>query len=701
MQTVRGWFGKAPKAPATDGSDIGMAVGAGRAPTKKATAETLAAYSYAPWLRAVTSRIADAVASTEWSISVPERGDDKKEAYLHRSARRGNKKALEALQRKGELREIDDHPLLELMHYGNPRLDGEACMFVTQLHLDHMGEAFWALDMGALGKPVAFWPMPPSWIESTPSEGDQTYAVKIRGTRVKMPADRMVWFKNPDPADPYARGSGLAFALSDELDTDEYAAAFIKTFFYNDAGVSAVVALKGAKDAQVKEIEAKWNQKFRGAGNAHRTAFTSADIDVKILQQSFKDMNIVELRKFLRDIVIQVFGVPPEILGIVENSNRATIDGALVIFAKFVLVPRLNRLRAIIQEKIVKLFDERLILSYESPVPADRAHQLAVMGRAPSAFSVAEWRQLAGFEPRPGDENETIAPTPAPTAPGQEPDSPPADKPAGRKPREPAASDEEDAPAKRRSKAFGADDADDVANALDPVDLSAEIDPVFKARVDEWGNAMLDDLGIGARFNMLNPLVTEHLAELSGERITGINNTTREAIREVLIEGVAAGEGIDDLAARVEAVFEDAVGSRAESIARTEVLRSSNFAQWEAQVQSEIVARRQWVSTRDTATRPEHIDLDGDVRELYEPFTIEGSNGMHPGDFGVAEYDINCRCTTVPLVGDEEPKSTDALDMVWKKYDQNVRPWERETERALRRGFDKQLESALAALRGA
>ena len=53
---------------------------------------------------------------------------------------------------------------------------------------------------------------------------------------------------------------------------------------------------------------------------------------------------------------------------------------------------------------------------------------------------------------------------------------------------------------------------------------------------------------------------------------------------------------------------------------------------------------KQWDATLDSHTRPDHVELDGQIREIDEPFTINGFEAMYPGDFGVPEEDINCRC---------------------------------------------------------
>jgi HK97 family phage portal protein len=680
IDTMKSWFTRAPSRGGQQSSDIGTAVASTRSAPRRAGAELLVDYSNLPWLRAVASRIAQSVAAVAWTVEVPVRTrGGKKEPFRSKAAER-DASTRERMRKAGELQAVEDHALLDFLHAGNPKLDGASCIEVTQLSIELMGEAFWALVPDGEGTPTEYWPMPPSWVTRLPENGDDTYEMRIRGKTVRFPAERVVWFKSPDPVDPYGRGTGIAQALADELDTDEYAAEFVKTFFYNGAAVDAVVAIKGATETQVKEFRASWSAKFQGSRNGHRTAFTSADVDVKQLGQSFKDMSIVELRKTLRDTCIQVFGVPPEVLGIVENSNRATIDGSQLVFALYVLVPRLDRLRAVIQQRVAPLFDDRAVVSYVSPVPEDRTHQLNVMRAAPQAFSFAEWRELAGKKARPGDEDLVIQPPAYPSFPANA---------------EPAKL----LPAPRRKAAEGDDDHEDVASAIDPAALVDEVEPIFQRRVEEWGQAELERLGLSLRFDLQNPEVIAHLEQLAGERIAGINDTTREAVRSTLAEGVAAGESIDDLAERVRDVFADAAGRRAETIARTEVLRSSNFGSWEAQVQSGVVKRRQWVATRDDRTREEHAALDGTVVELYEPFQIGSATAMHPGDFGVPELDIACRCTTIPLVDDEEPKDASALDVVWKKYDEALRPWETEARRALRRAFEKQRDAALAALR--
>lgn len=58
---------------------------------------------------------------------------------------------------------------------------------------------------------------------------------------------------------------------------------------------------------------------------------------------------------------------------------------------------------------------------------------------------------------------------------------------------------------------------------------------------------------------------------------------------------------------------------------------------------------KQWDSSIDKRTRPSHAALDGQLREIDQPFKspTNGHTAMYPGGFGIAGEDINCRCVVL------------------------------------------------------
>ncbi len=86
---------------------------------------------------------------------------------------------------------------------------------------------------------------------------------------------------------------------------------------------------------------------------------------------------------------------------------------------------------------------------------------------------------------------------------------------------------------------------------------------------------------------------------------------------------------------------------RAMNIARTEGHRVQNEAKFDSlhtakEKGADIV--KQWDSTLDGATRPEHAELDGQIVEIDEDFTVGGYSAPYPGAFGDPYMDCNCRC---------------------------------------------------------
>ena len=110
--------------------------------------------------------------------------------------------------------------------------------------------------------------------------------------------------------------------------------------------------------------------------------------------------------------------------------------------------------------------------------------------------------------------------------------------------------------------------------------------------------------------------------------------------------GISTGLGYGDIARNISLQGRIPL-NRAMTIARTESHRiqcqATSDAQYKAKEKGADVLK-QWDAALDGATRPNHRKLDGQIRELDEPFEVAGMKAMFPGDFGKAEEDCNCRC---------------------------------------------------------
>lgn len=147
---------------------------------------------------------------------------------------------------------------------------------------------------------------------------------------------------------------------------------------------------------------------------------------------------------------------------------------------------------------------------------------------------------------------------------------------------------------------------------------------------------------------------TQHLAA-SRDRFLKLGPEAWQAARSELLEGFAAGEGIDPLRRRITSVV-DVTKAKAEALARTEVISASNagaVAQVDA-MGDDAPPFKQWMATNDLRTRPTHRRADGQVVPRGTSFEVGASSLEFPGDpGGPAGEVINCRCTVVFLDTDQ------------------------------------------------
>ena len=363
----------------------------------------LESYSTMPWLRACAGRVANSMSSVQWRIYVTRKTPTAR-AYRDRGLQRAGYELRKTLIREraesGELEEVTNHPFLDIMTKGNGYHSGVALRRIESLHMDLVGETFMLKGRNALGAVTSLWPIPPPWVFSTPTPAWPYYRMNYRGWHENIPASEILWMSDPNPANPYGRGIGLGQAIADEAEIDEYAAKTTRQVFFNRAQPDFLIYPKGERGemnpTETKRFEQDWLNRLQGYWRTSKPHFMSREVGVYEFQKNLKEMMLTEVRMQERDIILQVWGMPPEKLGILNNSNRATIEGSDLIYAKDVLVPRLEMRRSMFQELLMPEYDDRLIVDYVTPVMEDKEFELKVAMAAPWAMNANEWRSIMG-----------------------------------------------------------------------------------------------------------------------------------------------------------------------------------------------------------------------------------------------------------------------------------------------------------------
>jgi len=657
----------------------------------KGTYDLLKAYSASPVLQAVVRKIAYAVATVELRAEV--------------------------VLPTGEQIPVPNHIMARMLNSGVPGLDGLQCRLMEAQAVELAGESFAMLRRNAFDVPFERWPVPPNWVANVPTPMGNIFEVRAQGSAVSVQVERkdMLWYKDVNPADPYRRGLGVARALTDEINVDEAAAKHTGSTLANRARPDIVIS--GSKEVPLLKEDAEriheiWTQRFTGPHNAGKPFISAGPISVDQLTPSFKELQLTKLREFERDIIITVFGIPPEMVGVIVNSNRAIIDSAEFFFMKHVVLPRVKARVSTLNDQLAPQYDPNLRVGFEPFVTEDQEFKLKVMSARPKAFSKDEARELAGEEPLPdgmgqidgGKEDGTVAAsdetsiqasalngaqiaalqgiiadvTAALMSPdaavqlivvsfptiSQEQAEDMVNASVSFTPAVPATGPGAKA-LPLQTKIFAAD-IEEILAAMDQGLVAEVMTSNNKAIVAEFGSETLESLNVEIAFDLRSPSVEGFLETAAGERSNLIMGTTLKNMRTELTEGVAGGENTAKLSARIRRVVTGATDARAETIVRTETVRASNFAADEAHKQAGIT-EKEWLTSQDDRVRDSHFAMDGQKQPVGSAFqSPDGFEAEYPGDFGIAEEDINCRCAVIPV--DSAP-TKDAREQSFEKIE--------------------------------
>jgi uncharacterized protein with gpF-like domain len=188
---------------------------------------------------------------------------------------------------------------------------------------------------------------------------------------------------------------------------------------------------------------------------------------------------------------------------------------------------------------------------------------------------------------------------------------------------------------------------------------------LYKESAVIFGNAVYRAVGVMGQksdtFGFNSEWVKEVLNFLVQYGFTLVSNmtqTTKVKLQEIVAKGIEDGKSIDQITKDI--LSDETTGysmMRAKRIARTEVMRASNYAAMIGADKHPFEVDKVWISARDKRTRRipknqyDHYDMNGQKVGWADDFTSTGKRGDlvvagFPGDPTTpAGFSINCRCT--------------------------------------------------------
>ena len=526
--------------------------------------------------------------------------------------------------------------------------------------------------------------------------------------RLTFTPDEVIWFRYPNPLDEFSGLSPIA-ATRLAIDTASGALMSNHAIFKNGLQIAGVVSPQDKDTTwsrdQVEFLRESLERRFKGADKAHRLAVLGQSTSFQPIGVSPKDAQFIELMKWTRSDVASVMAVPPELIGDHEHATYSNIEQAYKGLWSDCLLPEAAMLADDITEQLCKLFGGEVdFVEFDhAHVSALQPDRLALVEQATKwvAMGVPLNKVLSEIAPEFLPDGGGYAWGDAPLAlPAPQPQTQDNTRGAGvplkkngsmtrpsgyiefGSPEHVAVWKAYDRKARGLENAFRAaleevmrEQAETLADlvrlsgeksynskALTPDDLDDLWDEdywqnVFTDRLldqmqtaaEAGGADALRQLRIETDFNVNTPDGNRYLLERTQRFAEQVNDTTWQQLRTSLADGIDAGMSIEELADVVSQTMDLRINQSAETIARTEVIGALNGGAILGAQQSGVPAKKTWIAALDQRTRDTHIDAHETYQanpiDLNDDFLVGGGAGLAPGQIGLPEEDINCRCT--------------------------------------------------------
>ena len=637
--------------------------------------------AYKSWVYIFANRNAISISQSPLRLYVAKPSKSSKLIVQTRSIDRETRKYLYSnagldsyLRKAVEVEEVLEHPLLDLFKNVNNYRNRSDLFTLTELHQGLTGNCYWYLLFNKLGLPIEIWLVPPDRMRIVPSKEDFISGyIYSKGTeKVPFETSEIVHHLTPDPDNLYYGISPVA-ALARTYNLAANLEEFQKNLVKNQAVPSGVLRTEQKLDEkQFDALRERWNSKYSGPKNAGKTPVLDSGLEYQTITISPRELGALASDKNAKEKLCNAYG---QSLGLwSENATEANSKVAYDSYMRDTVRAKQRCYEEKINEKICPLYDDRIFVAYDNPVPEDREYLLKKRDSDLKNFVISpnEAREQDGKEPSKWGEVPLIPFNLTPYSPAKA-TSPkddsgekmlkeidkeqywntfikkvtPFEKKFTENVRQLFIEQEEKAKVALRKKAVGAvvKDIDDVLNIpKSEAELRKWTEfflPAITETVKYNGEQALYELGLEISFDINNPKVVEWIKSHTGEAIKQIQDTTLEKLRITLAEGVANGESIPNLSKRVAEAYEEAKGYRTDRIARTETMQASNKGTLEGYKQSGLVEKKEWITAIDERSCDECVAMEGEVVEINKAFSCGVMQPpLHP----------NCRCTIAAVI---------------------------------------------------
>lgn len=317
-------------------------------------------------------------------------------------------------QVNGRERELDAHPLLNLLARPNPLQSGAEFREAWFGFLQIAGNAYIeAVDVR--GTPRELYALRPDRMKVIPgargwpaayeySAGGKNVRFEMNAARGQMPILHMRLFHPTN--DHYGFSPIEAAALG--IDLHNAAAGWNKALLDNGARPSGALIYHGTEDnpnlsqEQFTRLKQELSDNYQGTANAGRPLLLEGGLDWKEMSFNPKDMDFIQSKHVAAREIALAFGVPPMLLGIQGDNTYANYQEANRAFHRQTILPLMGKACEALNQWLAPRFGAGLRLWFDADqIEALSADREALWSRVQAAdfLTINEKRAATGYAP--------------------------------------------------------------------------------------------------------------------------------------------------------------------------------------------------------------------------------------------------------------------------------------------------------------
>jgi len=276
-----------------------------------------------------------------------------------------------AVRNAEDIVEITEHPFLDLMENPNPFRTEEEFRQETSLFADLTGNTYWFIQTGSgvmAGIPEQLWILPTqiTRIVPDPKKFIKGYLYgKVTKEKALFP-EEVMHIRRPNPSDMWygkgrVEGAWDAIHGSEALDNYENSTARypIPAMF-----LKYKKSLQASKRREILS-EADRAIQYQARSQSYLAGVFDSDAELEKLSFAPKEVVALQGRKWYRQAIVEAFG---QTLSLYDTqAARATIEGAIYLWARFELDPTNQLIAGKINTNIIPRYDggDRLFCAFD------------------------------------------------------------------------------------------------------------------------------------------------------------------------------------------------------------------------------------------------------------------------------------------------------------------------------------------------